>query len=132
MPKRIFFLLLLAALGSQRSTAQKSSVLDEYLHLGLDSNLALHQRNFDLQRAELDLRRAQSLFYPQAGFSSQYTLANGGRTQAIPIGDLVKNFYPTLTHLPPATNFPRWQTNRSNSCPTIFMIPRWKLPSRSS
>src|SRR4051812_47641451 len=60
---------------------QASSILESYIRVGLDSNLALHQRNFDLQRARIDLKRAQSLFYPQAGFSSQYTLADGGRTQ---------------------------------------------------
>ena len=96
MPKRILLLLLLAALGVQRSSAQKSAILDGYLHLGLDSNLALHQRNFDLSRAQLDLKRAQSLFFPQAAFNSQYTLANGGRTQNIPIGDLLNGVYSTL------------------------------------
>ena len=80
MPKRIVLFLLSAAMGIRQLAAQNSSVLDDYIHLGLDSNLALHGRNFDLSRAQLDLKRAQALFYPQAGFSSQYTLAGGGRT----------------------------------------------------
>jgi outer membrane protein len=107
MPKRIVLLLLLAALGAQRSTAQKSSILDDYIHLGLDSNLALHQRNFDLSRAQLDLKRAQSLFYPQAGFSSSYTLATGGRTQSIPVGDLLNGVYSTLNQLTGSNKFPQ-------------------------
>src|SRR5580658_8894052 len=105
MPKRIVLLLLLAAFGIQRLAAQKSPVLDDYIHLGLDSNLALHQRNFDLSRAQLDLKRAQSLFYPQAGFSSQYTLANGGRSQSIPIGDLLNGVYSTLNQLTSSNKF---------------------------
>jgi outer membrane protein TolC len=107
MPKRIVLLLLYAAIGTGQLSAQKSSVLDDYIHLGLDSNLALHQRNFDLSRARLDLKRAQSLFYPQAGFSSQYTLANGGRTQSIPIGDLLNGVYSTLNQLTGANKFPQ-------------------------
>src|ERR1700761_9817861 len=99
MPKRIGLFLLSAAIGIQQLTAQKTTPLDDYIHLGLDSNLALHQRNFDLSRAQLDLKRAQSLFYPQAGFSSQYTLANGGRSQSIPIGDLLNGVYSTLNQL---------------------------------
>src|SRR5579871_1755248 len=95
MPKP--FLLILLAVISLRVSSQP--VLDNYLRVGLDSNLALHQRNFDLQRAQLDLRRARSLFYPQAGFSSQYTLANGGRTQEIPVGDLLNGIYSTLNQL---------------------------------
>jgi len=105
MPKRIVLLLLSIAIGIQQLAAQNSSVLDDYLHLGLDSNLALHQRNFDLSKAQLDLKRAQSLFYPQAGFSSQYTLANGGRTQPIPIGDLLNGVYSTLNQLTNSNKF---------------------------
>ena len=105
MPKRIVLLLLSAAIGIQQLAAQNGSVLDDYLHLGLDSNLALHQRNFDLSKAQLDLKRAQSLFYPQAGFSSQYTLANGGRTQPIPIGDLLNGVYSTLNQLTNSNKF---------------------------
>lgn len=107
MPKRIVLLLLSAAIGIQQLVAQNSSVLDGYLRLGLDSNLALHQRNFDLSKAQLDLKRAQSLFYPQAGFSSQYTLANGGRTQSIPIGDLLNGVYSTLNQLTNSNKFPQ-------------------------
>ena len=84
-----------------------SSILDSYIRTGLDSNLALHQRNFDLQRARIDLKRAQSLFYPQAGFSSQYTLADGGRTQSIPVGDLLNNVYSTLNQLTNSNKFPQ-------------------------
>jgi outer membrane protein TolC len=108
MPKQ-FFILLLTAIAT-RLPAQP--VLDNYIRIGLDSNLALHQRNFDWQRAELDLRRARSLFYPQAGFSSQYTLANGGRTQAIPVGDLLNNVYSTLNQLTTSNKFPQ-VTNQS-------------------
>ena len=107
MPKRIVLLLLCVTIGTGELAAQKSSVLEDYIHLGLDSNLALHQRNFDLARAQLDLKRAQSLFYPQAGFSSQYTLANGGRTQSIPIGDLLNGVYSTLNQLTGANKFPQ-------------------------
>lgn len=120
MPKRIVLLLLLAALGSQQLAAQKSTVLEDYLRTGLDSNLALHQRNFDLSRAQLDLKRAQTLFYPQAGFSSQYTLANGGRTQAIPIGDLLNGVYSTLNQLTSSNKFPQVANQSIQFLPNDF------------
>lgn len=84
-----------------------SGVLEQYVRLGLDSNLALHQRNFDLERSRLDLKRARSLFYPQAGFSSQYTVANGGRSIDIPIGDLLNGAYSTLNQLTNSKKFPQ-------------------------
>jgi outer membrane protein TolC len=126
MPKQIILFLLVFSAGLQQLRAQQvagpqeaveamgsriapetSSILESYIRVGLDSNLALHQRNFDLQRARIDLKRAQSLFYPQAGFSSQYTLADGGRTQSIPVGDLLNNVYSTLNQLTNSNKFPQ-------------------------
>ncbi|MBS1602833.1 MAG: TolC family protein [Bacteroidetes bacterium] len=90
-----------------RDSPGGNGVLEQYIRLGLDSNLALHQRNFDLERSRLDLKRARSLFYPQAGFSSQYTLANGGRSIDIPIGDLLNGAYSTLNQLTNTKRFPQ-------------------------
>lgn len=92
---------------SQHASPNGSSILESYIRTGLDSNLALHQRFFDLQRAQVDLKRAKSLFYPQAGFSSQYTVANGGRSQEIPVGDLLNNVYSTLNQLTGSNKFPQ-------------------------
>ena len=84
-----------------------SKVLEGYIRIGLDSNLVLRQRGFDLQKALIDLKRAQSLFYPQAGFSSQYTVARGGRSQDIPVGDLLNGVYSTLNQLTASNKFPQ-------------------------
>ncbi|MDO6435507.1 TolC family protein [Flavitalea sp. BT771] len=94
---------LLLALGV---TAQ-DKVLEGYIRYGLDSNLVLRQQGYDLQKALIDLKRAQSLFYPQAGFSSQYTLAHGGRSQDIPVGDLLNGVYSTLNQLTASNKFPQ-------------------------
>jgi len=113
MPKQTILFLLVFSASLQQLPAQQvasqetSSILESYIRVGLDSNLALHQRNFDLQRARIDLKRAQSLFYPQAGFSSQYTLADGGRSQSIPVGDLLNNVYSTLNQLTNSNKFPQ-------------------------
>ena len=85
----------------------QSTILEGYIRTGLDSNLALHQRNFDLQKAQLDLKRAVSMFYPQAGINSQYTLADGGRSQSIPVGDLLNEVYSTLNKLTATNKFPQ-------------------------
>src|SRR5438309_8930267 len=87
------------------ATAQ--TTLNDYIKKGLESNLALHQKSFDLQRAQLDLKRAKTLFYPQAGIASQYTLASGGRKQDIPIGDLLNGVYSTLNQLTGQGKFPQ-------------------------
>lgn len=98
---------LLMTIGLVAQTPAHSDVLEAYIHSGLDSNLALRQRGFDLQKSMLGLKRAQSLFYPQAGFSSQYTVAHGGRTQDIPVGDLLNGVYSTLNQLTSSNKFPQ-------------------------
>jgi outer membrane protein len=120
MPKHILLLLLALSAAFQHSSAQQGSPLDEYIRLGLDSNLALHQRNFDLSRAQLDLKRAKSLFYPQAGFSSQYTVANGGRSQEIPIGDLLNSVYSSLNQLTGTNKFPQVANQSIQFLPNDF------------
>ena len=104
-----------------------SSILDNYLRIGLDSNLALHQRNFDLQRSLLDLKRARAQFYPQAGVSSQYTLADGGRSQSIPVGDLLNGVYSTLNQLTGTNKFPQVANQSVQFLPNNFQDTKMEI-----
>jgi len=101
-------------------SAFTQNVLEGYLKKGLDSNLALRRQHFDLEKAQLDLQRAKTLFYPQADFTSQYTLANGGRKQDIPIGDLLNNAYTTLNELTGSNKFPQVQNQSISFLPNNF------------
>ena len=112
------YMLVAGILFAQATTAQ--NILEDYLRKGLDSNLALRQQSFDLQKAQLDLKRAKTLFYPQANVSSQYTLANGGRTQDIPIGDLLNGVYSTLNDLTSSSKFPQVQNQSIAFLPNDF------------
>jgi outer membrane protein TolC len=141
MPKHSLLALLLGLLFLQRLPAQTpasaqppasvqppaSSILDNYLRIGLDSNLALHQRNFDLQRSLLDLKRARAQFVPQAGVSSQYTLADGGRTQSIPVGDLLNGVYSTLNQLTGTNKFPQVANQSVQFLPNNFQDTKMEI-----
>ena len=100
--------------------ARAQSVLNTYIKAGLDSNLLLKQKTFDVTRAKLDLERAKTLFLPQANFTSQYTLASGGRSQDIPIGDLLNNVYSTLNQLTSSSKFPQVQNQSIKFLPNNF------------
>ena len=113
-------ILLITVLALLHPGATGQTILDNYIRRGLDSNLALKQKNFDLAKARLDLKRAQSLFYPQANFQSQYTLASGGRTQDIPIGDLLNGVYSTLNQLTGSTKFPQVGNQNIQFLPNDF------------
>jgi outer membrane protein TolC len=96
------------------------TVLDGYIKTGLDSNLLLKQKTFDVTKAQLDLQRAKSLFFPQVNFSSQYTLATGGRTQDVPIGDLLNNVYKSLNQLTSSSKFPQVENQSIKFLPNNF------------
>ena len=103
-PKHLFFIIAGILFFGQ---VKSQGVLEQYVKLGLDSNLALKQKSFDLQRAKLDLRRAEALFFPQVNFAAQYTVANGGRSIDLPIGDLLNGVYSTLNQLTATNKFPQ-------------------------
>jgi outer membrane protein len=110
----------LAALLFILFPAHGQGILERYIKHGLDSNLALKQKTFDLKKAQLDLDRAKTLFYPQANFNAQYTLATGGRTQDISIGDLLNDVYTTLNSLTSSNKFPQVQNQTINFLPNNF------------
>ncbi|HEY6902204.1 MAG TPA: TolC family protein, partial [Puia sp.] len=146
MPKLTILLFLALAASLQQLSAQQATsvayqriarpaqhlspevpILEAYIHLALDSNLALHQRNFDLQRAQYDLKRAQSLFYPQGTFSSQYTVANGGRSQDIPVGDLLNGVYSSLNQLTGSNKFPQVANQSIQFLPNDYHDTRMEI-----
>lgn len=92
--------------------ALPQSLLDGYVELGKKNNLALRQEDFMLGKSMEALREAKGLFLPSVHFNASYTLAEGGRTIDIPIGDLMNPVYSTLNGLMDRQNFP---TNLPNT-----------------
>jgi outer membrane protein len=113
----LFAILMLYALW-QRAFGQ--TILDNYIRQGLESNIALKQQTFDLEKAKLDLERAKALFYPQVQLNAQYTLATGGRTIDVPIGDLLNNVYSSLNQLTSSTKFQQVKNQTIQFLPNDF------------
>lgn len=83
-----------------------NTVLDEYIQLGLQNNLALKQETLDVSRVTESLNQAKALFYPRVVFNPTYSLAAGGRRLQFPVGDLLNPVYGTLNRLTGAERFP--------------------------
>lgn len=66
---------------------------------GLESNLALRAAGADVRRAQGQLDEARARFRPTISLSARYSRADGGRTQSLPVGDLVNPAYQTLNQL---------------------------------
>ena len=96
----ILFLILF-----QMSFAQDDP-LEQYIQIGLESNLALKQQEFSLEQSIQVLNEARGKYYPSIDIVARYSRAGGGRELTIPIGDLVNPIYQTLNQLLEAEGYP--------------------------
>lgn len=105
MKKALLLYSLLA--GSQIVSQGQSTVIDEYIELGLNQNLNLEQQRITLEQAHRNLDEARGGLLPSLDFSSRYTKATGGRDFEIPTGDLVNPIYGALNNLSGENQFPQ-------------------------
>lgn len=90
----------------------------QYIEQALNNNLVLKEKNLSLQKSLVALKEARSLFLPTTWFEGQYTLAQGGRSIDLPVGDLLNPVYKSLNQL-----------TGSNSFPTISNVSEQLLPN---
>src|SRR5699024_4971122 len=63
---------------------------------------------------------AKGLFYPRIGLQAGYTTADGGRSIALPIGDMLNGVYTTLNDLTQTQKFPQLENQNINFLPKNF------------
>lgn len=103
--KKILFPLLL----SQCLIVSAQTQLEQYISTALNNNESIRQQQFLLTKSLYALKEAKSLFLPSVAFNGTYTVAGGGRTVDIPVGDLMNPVYKTLNQLTGTANFPQIQ-----------------------
>jgi len=97
-------LILMIGLGQ---IAYSQNHLDRYIEIGLENNEVVKQKNFDINKSLYALQEAKSLFSPTVAFVTNYTVADGGRTIDIPIGDMLNPVYSTLNQITNSSAFPQ-------------------------
>lgn len=100
--------------------SQNAAVLENYIQEGLANNAALKTAQFDVERSLNALEQAKTLFMPQVNFQMQYTLAAGGRSQSLPIGDLLNPVYGTLNQITQSNKFPTIENQSIRFLPNNF------------
>lgn len=121
--KNVMTSLLLLLLSASVDAQQ---VLDQYITDAFNNNLVLKEKKIALDKSLLAIKEARSLFLPTTWFETQYTLAQGGRTINIPIGDLLNPVYNTLNQLTSSSRFPTVQNVNEQFLPNNFYDVRIK------
>jgi outer membrane protein TolC len=117
------FLLLLLPIG----LAAQGGPLERYLSQGLASSQALKQQAFQAEKSLHALREARGLFFPSVSLLGSYTLAQGGRGIAFPIGDLLNPVYSTLNQLTQSEQFPQLDNFSEQLNPNNFHDFKFRL-----
>jgi len=112
--------------GLLGAPVQAQQVLDTYLREGLANNLVLQEKNASLEQSLLVLKDAKSFFLPSMDFGASYTLAEGGRTIAFPVGDLLNPVYSTLNKLTASNKFPQIENVSEQLLPDNFYDTRFR------
>ena len=105
----------------------QNAVLDQYIAEAIQQNLLLKQKNIPLAKGKLALKEAEKRFKPSADFSFSYTLALGGRTIDLPIGDLLNPVYSTLNKVTQSAQFPQIENVENQLLPNDFYDGRIRI-----
>jgi len=100
--------------------------LEQYIQEGLNNNLVIKSKQVSLEKSLLALKEARSLFLPTSYFDGQYTLAQGGRSISIPVGDLLNPVYQTLNQITGTDKFPTISNVEEQLLPNNFYDLRIK------
>jgi len=95
----LIFIYTCSGLAQENKRYSRSSILNAYIEKGLQDNLALKQKEFDLQKSSAALDEARGLFLPTFGISARYSRAGGGRSFEMPLGDFMNPVYGSLNEI---------------------------------
>lgn len=105
----------------------QNTILEQYIEEAIQQNLMLKQKNIPLAKGKLALKEAEKRFKPTADFSFSYTLALGGRTIDLPIGDLLNPVYSTLNKVTQSAQFPQIENVENQLLPNDFYDGRIRI-----
>ena len=102
----VYKILLPLLLAFSLAALAEHPLLEGYIQQGLESNLALQQKEFSLAQSLQALKEARGMFLPAAGIEARYSRAGGGREIDFPIGDLINPIHQSLNALLQQSVFP--------------------------
>ena len=119
-------LLLIIFITLPLSLLQSQSILDRYVEEAINNNLSVKERKLLEQRELYSLERAGKEAGPEVRLLTSYTLAAGGRTIELPVGDLLNDVYSSLENLT-GEDFPRVENQSVDLLPNNFYDFRFRI-----
>ncbi len=99
-PAALFLLVLIMlpiVAGAASTTVEQA--LEQVLSEALTANLELRAQDATVQQRLAALDQARARYLPALDFVARYSVADGGRTLDVPLGDLLNPVYSTLDEL---------------------------------
>lgn len=119
---------LLGLVLAQPAAAQfPNRTLQGYIETGLAQNVSLRREGLAVASAAQRVWQAGGLYQPLVQLGASYTLANGGRTINLPVGDLVNPVYSTLNALTGTNQFPQISNVAEQLLPNNFHETRARI-----
>ena len=112
--------LLPILIGLVFSAGAQTPLLEAYVQEGLQQNNLVRLRQLQYQQSLAAIDEARGLSLPNVGLNGSYTLAAGGRSIDLPIGDLLNGVYSTLNQLTQTENFPQVENVKEQLSPNNF------------
>lgn len=126
MKPRLIFVFLLC-LWSGAVVVGQGTVLDAYVQDALSQSPQLKEQSLRLEMSRLAVQEAKGYYLPEASFGGTYSLAAGGRSISIPIGDLLNPVYSTLNQLTQTNAFPQVENAEETFLPNNFYDARVRI-----
>ena len=125
MRPHLNFVFLLFALPG--IAGGQGNLLDTYVLEAISQSPLLKEQSLQLEMSQLALQEAKGFYLPEASFGGTYSLAAGGRSISIPIGDLLNPVYSTLNFLTQTNAFPQVENAEETFLPNNFYDARVRI-----
>ena len=123
----MFRLYLLASISFMAGTLSGQSVLDQYVKEAIENNPSIREKELLEDKSALSVRHAGQLYGPEIKFLTTYTLAGGGRSIDLPIGDLLNGPYADLNQLLMMEKYRSIENQSVQFLPHNFYDARFRL-----
>lgn len=116
--KKLLHVILFLVLGSVSTVSGQDFI--SLVERAWQNDAQLQAKVAQEESSRYSWKESKNLYYPNAGINFQYTLAAGGRSIDLPVGDLLNPVYAALNGLTMSNQFPNIPNVKEQFLPNNF------------